>query len=174
VVTLVLFTLVVALGIATRSGRPLLGLPRFAVTTVHRGVSLLALVFLAIHVTMMLLDPYAPVRLVDLLVPFVNSYRSFWLGLGTVAAELLVALIVTSLLRHRIGLRAWRFLHWAAYLAWPVAVAHGLGTGTDNGRWWLWLTTGACVALVAGCVIWRLSDSFAPKLRQPRVLEGVR
>ena len=178
VVTLVLFSLVVALGIVTRSGRPLFGLPRFAVTAVHRSTSLLALVFLTIHVTTMLIDPYAPVRLVDLVVPFVNSYRPVWLGLGTVAAELLVALIVTSLLRQRIGVRVWRVLHRGAYAAWPVAVAHGVGTGTDNTQWWLWLIAGACVALVAGCLIWRLSDSFAPALRQPRVvarqLEGVR
>lgn len=178
VVTLVLFSLVVALGIVTRSGRTVFGLPRFAVTSVHRSTSLLALVFLAIHVTTMLFDPYAGIRLFDLVLPFLNSYRPFWLGLGTVAAELLVALIVTSLLRHRIGLRTWRVLHWAAYASWPVAVAHGLGTGTDNTRWWLWLITGACVALVVGCVCWRLSDSFAPKLRQQRVaarqLEGVR
>jgi methionine sulfoxide reductase heme-binding subunit len=181
VVTLVLFSLVVALGIGTRSARPLFGLPRFAVTAVHRSTSLLAMVFLAVHVTTMLLDPQAPLRLVDAVVPFVGSYRSVWLGLGTVAAELLVALVVTSLLRHRIGLRGWRFVHWAAYLAWPVALAHGLGTGTDDERWWLWLVAGGCVALVLGCVGWRLSDSFAARpalgrsetARPPR-LEGVR
>lgn len=178
VVALVLFSVVVALGIATRSGRPLLGLPRFAVTAVHRSTSLLALVFLAIHVATMLLDPYAGVRLVNLVVPFLTAYRPLWLGLGTVAAELVVALVVTSLLRHRIGLRAWRFLHWAAYLMWPVAVAHGVGSGTDNGRWWLWATALGCAALVLGSVIWRLSDSFAPDVRQPRAaarsLEGIR
>jgi sulfoxide reductase heme-binding subunit YedZ len=174
VVALVLFSFVVALGVATRSGRTVFGLPRFAVTAVHRSTSLLALVFLTIHVLMMLLDPYAGVRLVNLVVPFLTSYRPFWLGLGTVAAELLVALIVTSLLRQRIGVRTWRVLHWAAYAAWPIAVLHGVGTGTDNTQLWLWLVTGACVALVAGCVIWRLSESFAPRVRQPRQLESVR
>lgn len=177
VVTLVLFSLVVALGIATRSARPVLGLPRFVVTTVHRSSSLLAVVFLAIHVVTMLLDPVAPVRVVDAIVPFIGSYRPFWQGLGTVAAELLSALVVTSLLRHRIGLRGWRAVHWAAYLAWPVALAHGLGTGTDNREWWLWLVTGGCVVLVLACVAWRLSDSFAARpvvSVATRPLEGVR
>jgi sulfoxide reductase heme-binding subunit YedZ len=159
VMTLVLFSLVVALGIATRSARPLFGLPRFAITSVHRSASLLGLAFLVIHVAMMLFDPYAPVSLVNVVLPFVGTYRPFWLGLGTIAAELLVALIVTSLLRQRIGLRAWKFVHGAAYVAWPVAVLHAVGTGTDNGRLWLWLTVGACAALVLASAGWRLSFS---------------
>jgi sulfoxide reductase heme-binding subunit YedZ len=163
VVTLVLFSVVVALGIATRSARPLFGLPRFAVVAVHRGASLLALVFLGIHVGTMLLDPVAPLKLIDVLVPFAGPYRPFWLGMGTLAAELLVAVIVTSLLRQRIGFRVWRFVHWAAYVSWPVAVVHGLGTGTDNGTVWLWLITAGCVGMVVACVMWRLSTGFAAR-----------
>lgn len=171
VVALVLFSIVMALGITTRSARPLFGLPRFVVVLVHRSTSLLALVFLGIHVGTMLLDPYAPLKLIDVLVPFAGPYRSFWLGMGTLAAELLVAVIVTSLLRQRIGLRAWRFVHWAAYASWPFAVVHGLGTGTDNGTVWLWLITAGCVGLVVGCVAWRLSTGFAAR---PKVLVGAR
>ena len=70
-------------------------------------------------------------RLVDVVVPFVGAYRPFWLGLGALALDLLAALIVTSLLRARIGLRAWRAVHWVAYACWPVALVHGLGTGSD-------------------------------------------
>jgi len=163
VMTLILFSVVVALGIATRSARPVFGLPRFAVVAVHRSASLLSLVFLVIHVGTMLLDPSAPLRLVDVLVPFAGPYRPFWLGLGTLAAELLVAVLVTSLLRQRIGYRVWRFVHWSAYAAWPVAVGHAVGTGTDNGSVWLWLTVAGCVGLVAACVAWRLSTGFSPR-----------
>lgn len=163
VIALVLFSLVVALGIGVRSARPLFGLPKFAVIAVHRTASLLALVFLAIHIVTMLFDPYAPLRLMDVLLPFVGPYRPFWLGLGTIGAELLVALVITSLLRHRIGLRAWRFVHWLAYAAWPVAIVHAVGTGTDNGRVWLWLIVAGCGALVGSCVWWRLSTGFRPR-----------
>lgn len=156
-VTLVLLTVVVALGVAARSGRPAFGLPRFAVTAVHRSASLLALVLLAVHVGTMLVDPYAQLHLVDLVLPFAAEYRPFWLGLGTLASDLLVALVVTSLLRHRIGVRAWRLLHGAAYVAWPVAVEHGLGTGTDAGRPWLLATTAASVAAVLAAVAWRIT-----------------
>jgi methionine sulfoxide reductase heme-binding subunit len=174
VVALVLFSVVVALGIATRSARPLFGLPRFAVLAVHRSASLLSLVFLMIHVGTMVLDPVAPVRLVDVLVPFVGPYRPFWLGLGTIAAELVVAVIVTSLVRHRIGYRGWRFVHWLAYVMWPIAVGHAIGTGTDNGRPWLWLIVGGCVGLVGVSVGWRLSTGFGRPAVVTDRLVGVR
>jgi sulfoxide reductase heme-binding subunit YedZ len=83
---------------------------------------------------------------------------------------------VTSLLRQRVGRRVWRFVHWAAYLSWPVAVAHALGTGTDNGSLWLWLVSACCVGLVVACAAWRLSTGFAVRPREvvARQLAGVR
>jgi sulfoxide reductase heme-binding subunit YedZ len=155
-VSLVLLTVVVALGIATRSGRPAFGLPRFAVTAVHRNASLLSVLFLAIHVGALLIDPYAQLRLVDVVLPFVGRYRPVWQGFGTLALDLIVALVVTSLLRHRIGLRGWRAVHWLAYAAWPVALLHGLGNGTDAGQLWLRATAAACVAVVLAALPWRV------------------
>jgi sulfoxide reductase heme-binding subunit YedZ len=159
-VTLLLLTLVVALGIATRSGRPLPGLPRFAVAAVHRSASLLTLVFLGIHVGTLMFDKYAQLKLIDLVVPFAGTYRPLWLGLGTVASDLLIALVVTSLLRSRLGPRTWRGIHWAAYAAWPVALFHGLGTGTDNGQLWMWLAAAVSIFTVVLSVAWRLSETF--------------
>jgi sulfoxide reductase heme-binding subunit YedZ len=168
-VSLVVLTVVVALGIATRSGRPLPGLPRFAVMAVHRSASLLVVALLVVHVGSLLLDPYAQLRLVDVVVPFVGAYRPLWLGLGTVAVNLVIALVVTSLLRHRLGLRAWRAVHWAAYAAWPLALLHGLETGTDGGRLWLRATAVTCAAAVCAAVAWRCSSVFAEtsRLRLP-------
>jgi sulfoxide reductase heme-binding subunit YedZ len=159
-VSLVLLSVVVVLGIGSRAGRPVFGLPRFAVTAVHRNVSLLAVAFLALHVVTLLVDPYAQLRLVDVLLPFAGAYRPLWQGLGTLAFDLVLALVATSLLRHRMGLRTWRAVHWIAYAAWPVALLHGLGNGTDNGQLWLWCIAVACVAAVLAAICWRLSDGF--------------
>lgn len=159
-VSLVLFSLVVVLGIATRSGRPLAGLPRFGITELHRNVSLTAVVFLLIHIGTLLFDPYAQLRLVDVVVPFTGAYRPLWQGLGTVAFDLVLAIVVTSLLRHRIGQRVWRAVHWLAYVLWPVAMLHGLGNGTDAGTGWLRLTAGACALAVAVALAWRVSTGF--------------
>jgi sulfoxide reductase heme-binding subunit YedZ len=159
-VLLVLLTVVVALGIGARSGRTAFNLPRFAVNLLHRNAALLSCVFLVVHVVSLLFDPYAQLRLVDLVVPFISAYRPFWLGLGTTALDLVAAIVVTSLLRRRLGARAWRAVHWLAYLCWPVALLHGLGTGTDNGTWWLWTVSLTCAAAVLAAVLWRLSTGF--------------
>ncbi|MEN3307014.1 MAG: methionine sulfoxide reductase heme-binding subunit [Micromonosporaceae bacterium] len=170
-VSLILLTIVVALGIGSRSGRPVFGLPRFAVTAVHRNASLLAVVLLVVHVTTLLFDPYAQLRLVDLVLPFAGSYRPFWLGLGTLGFDLILALVATSLLRHRLGLRAWRAVHWLAYAAWPVAVLHALGNGTDSHTLWLRAIAGGCVAIAAASLTWRLSGNFTKAAKR---LEYVR
>jgi methionine sulfoxide reductase heme-binding subunit len=173
-VSLMLLTIVVALGIGSRSGRPVFGLPRFAVTVVHRNASLLAVVLLVIHVTTLLFDPYAQLRLMDLVLPFAGAYRPFWLGLGTLGFDLVLALVATSLLRHRLGRRAWRAVHWLAYLAWPVALLHALGTGTDSHTSWLLVIAGACVAVAGASLTWRMSASFSEKKTTTRSMEYVR
>lgn len=179
-VTLVLMTVSVLLGILTRSGRPALGLPRFAVTRVHRDAGLLAATMLSVHLVSLFLDPYAQLRIVDVLVPFVGAYRPFWQGLGTVALDLLLAVVVTSLLRRRIGLRTWRAVHWASYALWPVAVAHGLGNGTDAFATWFLAVTAVCVLSVAAALVWRAQTGFVEHRAHrvepldPRVPERVR
>ncbi|WP_250033128.1 ferric reductase-like transmembrane domain-containing protein [Paractinoplanes maris] len=160
VISLVLLTVVVALGIGARSGRTAFGLPRFAVNLLHRNAALLAVVFLVGHVVGLLFDPYAQLRVFDLVVPFAGNYRPVWQGFGTLAFDLVIAIVVTSLLRHRLGARTWRAVHWLAYLCWPIALLHGLGTGTDNGTAWLWSIAALCAATVLAAVAWRLTPSF--------------
>ncbi len=158
VVSLMLLTVVVVLGVGSRSGQPAFGLPRFAVAAVHRNASMLAVSLLAVHVVALTLDPYAQLRLVDVVVPFDGTYRPLWLGLGTLAGDLVLALVVTSLLRHRLGLRTWRALHWTAYAAWPLALLHAVGNGSDNGAIWLRAIALACIVAAGGALAWRLSQ----------------
>lgn len=164
---LVLFTLVVCLGILVRSGSGLPGLPRFAVAGVHRLTSLTALGFLSLHVASLFVDPYAQLRLVDLVVPFRGAYRPLWQGLGTVAADLVVVLVASSLLRHRLGLRTWRAVHWAAYLCWPAALGHALGNGTDRATSWMFVVVITCVSAVAGSIAWRLVSDVESSRKMP-------
>lgn len=177
VISLVLLTVVVALGIGARSGRTPFGLPRFAVNLLHRNAALTAIIFLAAHVLSLLLDPLAPLTIFDVIFPFTGDYRPFWQGLGSIGLELIVAILLTTLFRHRLGARGWRAVHWLAYLCWPVALAHGLGTGSDNGTWWLWTITMACLVAVAVAIAWRFTPTFdvRPRRRVPaRRLEEVR
>jgi methionine sulfoxide reductase heme-binding subunit len=159
VVTLLLLTAVVVLGIlVNRQGR-LPGLPRFAVTGLHRNVSLLAVAFLAIHVVTAIADPYVTISLAAAVLPFVSAYKPFWLGLGAISLDLVAALILTSLARGRISRRVWRGVHWLAYAAWPLAVVHSIGSSADA-------RSGLVLGVLVGCVLatmaalaWRLSHA---------------
>ncbi len=149
VVSLVLLTVSVVLGVLgpLRVSAP--RWPRFAIDSLHRDVSLLVLAVLAIHIVTSVADSFTSISLVNSLIPFTGGYRPLWLGFGAFSFDLLVALVVTSLVRRRLGYRAWRAIHWLAYASWPIAVLHGLGTGSDQKAWWSLLITVACVAAVA-------------------------
>lgn len=155
-VSLILLTAVGSLGMLTvgRWQRP--GWPRFLTAELHSNLALLSIVFLAIHILIAVLDPYTSLGVGAALIPFSSLYRQFWLGLGGVAMYLLAAIVVTSLLRDRVGRRTWRAVHWLSYAAWPVAVLHGVGTGTDGGSLWGWLVIGGCVLAVVASLAWRI------------------
>jgi methionine sulfoxide reductase heme-binding subunit len=161
--TLVLLTLTLVLGIVNVERFSSPRFPRFVVDGWHRWLSLLTCVLLALHVVTTLIDGYAPIRIVDVVIPFTSSYRPIWLGLGALALDLLVAVAITSALRGWIGLRAWRLVHWAAYACWPVALVHGLGTGSDVRAGWLTWVALACGFAVVTAVIVRLADRATPR-----------
>ena len=156
-VSLVLLTGTVVLGImdSVRFTSP--RWPRFAIDSVHRDLSLLVLVVLAIHIVTSVLDGFAPIVLLDGVIPFATPYRPLWMGLGTLAFDLLLAIAITSLVRRRLGYRAWRAIHWLAYASWPVAVLHGLGTGSDVKQWWMLGLTAACIVAVLVAVWTRIA-----------------
>jgi sulfoxide reductase heme-binding subunit YedZ len=156
-VALVLLTGSVVLGILGSVRFAARNWPRFTIDALHRDVSLLVLAVLVLHIITSVLDSFAPITLLNAVIPFGSSYRPLWLGLGALSFDLLLALLVTSLLRRRFGYRSWRAIHWLAYLSWPVAVFHGLGTGSDTKAWWMLALTAACVAAVLVAVWVRIA-----------------
>jgi len=131
--------------------------PRFTVHAVHRNLAFLTLVFLAVHVATAIVDPYAGIGWLDAVVPFASDYHPFWLGLGAVALDLLLAVLVTSLLRLHIGLRLWRLVHVTSYALWPVAMLHGIGIGgADTRLGWVLLVYAACGIAVILAIARRL------------------
>jgi sulfoxide reductase heme-binding subunit YedZ len=129
--------------------------PRFVIDSLHRNVSLLAMVFLVVHILTAVLDSFAPISLSDAFVPFAGSYRPFWLGLGAVAFDLILAVTITSMLRARMGYQTWRAVHWLTYASWPIALVHGLGTGSDAGSSWLLLLSIGCTVAVLAALLTR-------------------
>lgn len=165
VVCLVLFTAVVLLGILVNRRGRLPGLPRFAVTGLHRSLSLLAVIFLAVHVLTAVADGYVSIQLAAAVIPFTSSYEPLPIALGAVALDLIAALVVTSLLRARLNRRLWRGVHWLAYAAFPVALLHSVTSAKDLRSGFLLGLTAVCVLAVAAAVAYRL----APRTRQRRI-----
>jgi predicted ferric reductase len=161
ITALAFLTVSLSLGIATRSGRRLVALPRFAVADVHRFAALAGTLLVVLHVVLLFFDPYAQLRFIDFVLPFLGAYRPFWLGLGTLAFDVLTVVIASSILRHRLGLRVFRAVHWTTYALWPIAFLHALGNGTDAGRGWFLVFAGCCAITVAATVVWRLRSDYA-------------
>lgn len=155
-VTLVLLTATVVIGVVS-AGRHSPGtLARFEVAALHRNISVLSLISLVIHVLAALADTYVPLGWISALVPFLSPYRTLWVGLGTVAFDLLLAVALTSAVRQRLGVRRWKAVHLLAYAAWPLALFHGAGTGTDTRLSVQLLLYAACVGAVVAAAWWRL------------------
>ena len=180
VVAFVLLSGVLVLGIVIWSARPLPGLPRFAVVALHRSIALLAVVFVAVHVLTLRLDPYAELSWLDLVLPTGRTLHPVGYGLGAVALDLIAAVVVTSLVRTRLSPRWWRRIHGLSYVLWVVALVHVVLSGTDIGTTWLvgtLLVAGIAVVVAAGSR-W-LAEEGEPPVRRgavpaPRSGEGRR
>ena len=172
-IALVLITASVVLGLLTsvRFARP--NWPRFVTVGLHRNMSLLVLAFTGLHILTTVTDSYAHINLLAVFVPFASSYRPIWLGLGAAAFDLLLAVTITSLLRVHVGHRLWRLVHWLAYLCWPAAIMHSLGTGTDTPQRWVLAITACCVAAVVAAAAWRLALGWQERTGTRIALAGV-
>ena len=164
-VALLLLTIAIVLGVVDVKRWSTARWPRFVIDSLHRNVALLAMVFLVVHILTSVLDSFASISIADALIPFVGSYRPFWLGLGAVAFDLILAVIVTSLLRARMGFSTWRAIHWLTYASWPIALVHGFGTGSDADSAWLLALSIFCSALVAAAVLTRVLVGWPGAIR---------
>jgi len=169
IIALVLLSLTMVLGILTAGRVRTRSWPAFAQADLHKWVSLLAVVFLSIHVLSAVLDTYVHIGWWAVVVPFTSSYQPLWTGLGTVGLDLLAAVALSSALRQRISAHTWRAIHWAAYASWPVAMAHSLGEGTDGLKPWMEGLAAACALAVLGALAWRIGEHRAGRDRAERL-----
>jgi len=166
IVSLVLLTGVILLGIIGAMRWQTASWPRFLTTGFHCNLAVMTLIFLTLHIVTAVVDPFTALGWNAAIIPFSSSYRRFWLGLGVVALYLLIAIAATSLLRPLFGHRTWRAVHWLSYLMWPVAVIHGIGTGTDQRFAWMAAIEVVCVGSVIAAVVWRVSRAAPTAWRQ--------
>ena len=169
VTALILLTIVMALGVANVRRLRTPRVPRFVLDSVHRSTALLSVSFVAMHIVTAIVDSYVNINPLAAIIPFASSYKPLWIGLGAVSLDLFGAVIITSLLRRRLGHRLWRATHWLAYASWPVAMFHSLGAGTDAGSSWMLALAAGCSVVVLGAVAVRTTASYTdPEPRVPR------
>jgi predicted ferric reductase len=162
-VLLVLLSAVIVLGVATRTGAATRRWPRFAVAGLHRSLSLFAIALVGLHVATALLDPYVSIGWIAAVLPFTSHYETLALGAGTLAVDIGGAVLITSLLRTRLGLRTWRAVHCLAYLAWPVAFVHAIRAASyDQHLRLVVLAEWGSLTAVATAVLLRLLRRASP------------
>jgi methionine sulfoxide reductase heme-binding subunit len=154
-VALALLTLATLAGLLL-AGRPRLQRwPRFAVEDVHRFLGLLTGTFVGLHVLVLLVDPYQPFSVAQLVVPGLSSYRPLPTALGVVGAELLLALALTNRFRIRLPYLFWRRIHFLNFAVWGLALAHGVTAGADGDTGWALALYTVCGSAVAAATVWR-------------------
>jgi sulfoxide reductase heme-binding subunit YedZ len=173
IVSLILFSAVACLGLLSVARAQSPGWPRFLTVGLHKNLALLSVAFVGVHVVTAILDPFTSLGLAAAFVPLASSYRPLQVALGVISLELIAAVVVTSLLRERIGQRAWRAVHWAAYAAWPLAVAHTITAGSDGTAVWMLAVSAGCVLAVGTCLLWRLTAGESNRSRLGAVTGGV-
>jgi DMSO/TMAO reductase YedYZ heme-binding membrane subunit len=141
------------------------------VTDLHRNLSLLSVAFIAVHVITAVLDSFVTISLASAVIPFASGYERLWLGLGAISFDLMLAMIVTSLLRGRLNRIVWRAIHLLAYLTWPVAFVHSIGASKDLQQGWLLILTIVCGAIAVAATIWRLAGMARQVPRAARVAD---
>jgi hypothetical protein len=156
VLALVALTAAVGVGVVATDRIVMAPASRVIAQAVHRAVSFAALAFLATHIVLEIFAHRS--RAIDAFVPFLAHGRTFYIGLGTIASDLVVILVVTGIARGRFAARwpwTWRAIHATAYLAWPLAIVHGLLAGRTAKPYVDW-SYGACLAAVGLALIIRL------------------
>lgn len=98
----------------------------------HEHLSLVGLGFVVLHVTVLLFDRYLPFNIFQILIPFIDTYRPLWVGLGIISFYILLLVTFTFYLRQRIGKRAFRSIHLLSLLGYLGTTLHGLFAGTDS------------------------------------------
>jgi len=172
IVSMLLFSVVVVLGILTTMRWQARGWPRFLTAELHRTISLLSVVFIVAHIATSVLDPFAKLGIESALIPFASPYRPLWVGLGVLSMDIGIAVIVTSLLKSHVGQRTWRAVHWIAYASWPLAILHTIGSGSDASAQWMLGVDVLCIGMVVLALAWRVLAARGPNTSQLEAVAG--
>lgn len=164
----VMLFLSVAWGLVATTGVVTKRISKPASNLFHQFAATTGLVLLGIHMALLLIDEFVPFDALDLVIPLRGEYRPGGVGLGIVAMYMVVVVVVTSWVKSSISVRWWRAIHLLAVPAFTLALAHGVFSGTDTERWWMWamyVSTGLIVVFLA--LVRSLSYGYRPPRPAP-------
>jgi predicted ferric reductase len=149
------------LGLAMTTQLSSKGTNRAAIYEMHKFTSILGLVLAGLHALLLLGDQYLQFGLANILIPFSTTfYRPFWVGLGQVAFYVWLTLITSFYVRRQLSRTGWRWIHYASFATFLLALCHGITSGTDAGQISLqgfyWVSGGLFIFLT----IFRILNSF--------------
>ncbi len=164
VFALVALTMAVAAGLIATDRIMMSAGNRIVAQAVHRAIAFVSVAFLVTHIAMEIVVGKS--NAIDSVVPFLAHGRTFYVGLGTIASDLVVLLVATGIARKRFAEKSspfvWRFLHGSAYLAWPLSIVHGLVAGRHPKPYVSW-SYGACLIAVGIALVLRSVATVRPR-----------
>lgn len=135
----------------------------------HKDLAIVALILGTLHGLMLTYDQSFSFTPLAILVPFESPYSPISVGIGQITLYLSVVVTASFYVRRRIGQRTWRLLHYATFLAFIGASAHGIMSGSDSGAWWaFWLYLGPVTASIF-LLTYRIVVSLSIRFNRPRV-----
>jgi methionine sulfoxide reductase heme-binding subunit len=163
IVSLLLGSAVMVLGLLTSARWQRPGWPRFLTAELHRTVALVTVVFTGIHIVTAILDPFTHLGVAAALIPLASSYRPVAVAWGVLSVDVILAVVITSLIRDRVGHRLWRAVHWLAYAGFPLAVLHSITSGSDATAPWMLVVDVLSIGAVVVALAWRLAADASPR-----------
>jgi methionine sulfoxide reductase heme-binding subunit len=154
-------TLDVAFGLAVSTGVADRLVPRAQSVDVHRWLSTVGLTLVAAHALALLGDRFVRFDVLDLLVPFLTSYRSLAVGLGVLAAYCALLVHASFTWRKRLGATTWRRLHYLSFFVFAAALLHGLLAGSGRDAAWMHVLYGSSATLVLALGGYRVLKTYA-------------
>ena len=138
----------------------------------HEHLSLLGLGFVLVHIAVLLFDKYLPFGIIQLLIPFTDTYRPFWVGLGIISLYLLLPVTFTFYLRQRIGAKVFRSIHVLSLLSYLGVTLHGFFAGTDSALpITMILYAGTFLVVVFLTVYWLMTRTFGKEIEPVTVTQ---
>lgn len=172
VTLLVVLSLSLALGMLSAGGRAGGLVPAFVPQNLHRNLSILGLALVVAHAATAVVDTFVDIRWWQALSPWGATYEPFWLGLGTLAFDLMIVVALSTATKSRMSARSWHRVHLLGYASWPIAFAHGAGIGTDASEAWARWVAAGCVAIVGAALLVRVTHGRQTRTRFAEVTAG--